>query len=255
MNNIYTCGYSGHTPEQLKQAAEKIDALVLDIRHMRRSRMFEWNEDNLFRVLGAARYCPLPEWGNLHYKGGAIKLADAPRGLLKVFKLLETHNVILLCGCREYSHCHRRVCAELFHERGVETQELEWPKVATAHSGVVLSIRQPWAWLIANGFKDVENRTWPTRFRGEFFIHAGKSFDADGYRSLQEWCEPSVRLQIPNKNEFELGGIVGRARIVDCVDDSESDWFFGPYGFVIEDAQPLAFRPLRGQLGFFKVSF
>jgi hypothetical protein len=121
--------------------------------------------------------------------------------------------------------------------------------------GVVLSIRQPWAWLIANGLKDVENRTWPTRFRGEFFIHAGKSFDADGYRSLQEWCEPSVRLQMPHKNEFELGGIVGRARIVDCVEDSESNWFFGPYGFVMEDAQRMDFRPLRGQLGFFEASF
>jgi hypothetical protein len=120
---------------------------------------------------------------------------------------------------------------------------------------MVCSIRQPWAFLIASGFKDIENRSWRTNFRGEFFIHAGKSFDSDGFRALEEWCEPEIRIQVPYKNEFELGGIVGRARIVDCVEDSESDWFFGPYGFVIEDAQRMDFRPLRGQLGFFEASF
>lgn len=31
----------------------------------------------------------------------------------------------------------------------------------------ILSIRQPWAWLIVNGYKDIENRTWPTHFRGK----------------------------------------------------------------------------------------
>lgn len=36
-----------------------------------------------------------------------------------------------------------------------------------------ISIRQPWAWLIANGFKDIENRDWATKFRGD-----GSVFDA-----------------------------------------------------------------------------
>ena len=29
-----------------------------------------------------------------------------------------------------------------------------------------LTIKQPWATLIAMGIKDIENRTWPTKFRG-----------------------------------------------------------------------------------------
>ncbi|MEI3544750.1 MAG: ASCH domain-containing protein [Alphaproteobacteria bacterium] len=41
----------------------------------------------------------------------------------------------------------------------------------------ILSIRQPWAWLIVNGYKDIENRTWPTHFRGKVLIHAGKKWD------------------------------------------------------------------------------
>lgn len=27
-----------------------------------------------------------------------------------------------------------------------------------------LSIRQPWAWLVVQGYKDIENRDWPTNF-------------------------------------------------------------------------------------------
>lgn len=34
-----------------------------------------------------------------------------------------------------------------------------------------LSIQQPWAWLIVNGYKDVENRDWNTKFRGRFYVH------------------------------------------------------------------------------------
>ena len=38
-----------------------------------------------------------------------------------------------------------------------------------------ISIRQPWAWLIVNGYKDVENRIWATSLRGRVLIHAGAS--------------------------------------------------------------------------------
>ena len=36
----------------------------------------------------------------------------------------------------------------------------------------VIVIRQPWAWLIVNGFKDIENRSWATRYRGSLLIQA-----------------------------------------------------------------------------------
>ncbi|RZJ91586.1 MAG: ASCH domain-containing protein, partial [Chryseobacterium sp.] len=35
-----------------------------------------------------------------------------------------------------------------------------------------LSIKQPWASLIASGIKDIENRTWATKYRGRIYIHA-----------------------------------------------------------------------------------
>jgi hypothetical protein len=40
-----------------------------------------------------------------------------------------------------------------------------------------LSIRQPWAWLIIAGHKDVENRSWTTTYRGPLLIHAARRPD------------------------------------------------------------------------------
>ena len=40
-----------------------------------------------------------------------------------------------------------------------------------------ISIRQPWAWLVVHGYKDVDNRTWATKHRGPILIHAGKALD------------------------------------------------------------------------------
>lgn len=113
-----------------------------------------------------------------------------------------------------------------------------------------LSIQQPWAWLIVNGYKHVENRTWPTKYRGEFLIHAGKKKDADGFIFAQE---RGVKYPVDDSAMHLIGGIVGIGEIVDCVTMRDDPWFFGPYGFVIQNARPLPFRPLRGMLGFFEV--
>ncbi len=112
-----------------------------------------------------------------------------------------------------------------------------------------LSIQQPWAWLIANGCKEIENRDWPTKVRGQFYIHAGKKIDKDAI----DWIRGEFP-HIPLPSEFEVGGIVGQARIVDCITASDSPWFFGKFGFVIKDAIPLPFRPYKGQLGFFEIT-
>lgn len=115
-------------------------------------------------------------------------------------------------------------------------------------TGLALSIQQPWAWLIVHGYKDIENRSWRTNVRGMIGVHAGKKFDRDGYEFVRhEFPE----IPMPEPHEFELGGIVGRARLCNCTDESDSPWFFGEYGFVMSHAEPLPFRPCRGKLGFF----
>lgn len=112
---------------------------------------------------------------------------------------------------------------------------------------LTLSIQQPWAWAICHAGKDIENRSWPTRVRGQFLIHAGKKVDVDGYDFLFE----AFQLEPPPAKGIERGGIVGIANIVDCVKQSKSPWFFGDFGFVLTEQRPLVFMPLRGQLGFF----
>ncbi|MGB6103633.1 MAG: ASCH domain-containing protein [Pusillimonas sp.] len=114
-----------------------------------------------------------------------------------------------------------------------------------------LSIRQPWAWLIVNGHKDIENRSWWTGVRGPVLIHAGKGMTRSEYEDARDLAE-QLGITTPAFEDLERGGIVGQAVINRCVKDSESPWFFGKYGFVLSDAKPLPFQPLRGQLGFFE---
>ena len=114
----------------------------------------------------------------------------------------------------------------------------------------VLSIKQPFAWLIVSGAKDVENRDWPTRFRGEFYVHAGKYRPSES--ELRE-IEAEFHCTI-DRSALEFGGIIGATSLVDCVDSHESKWFVGDYGFVLRDSRSVPFTPLRGRLGFFRVS-
>lgn len=122
----------------------------------------------------------------------------------------------------------------------------------------VLSVRQPWAWLILHGGKDIENRSWSTKIRGRVLIHAAKS------KSRQEWdaamdfalTRAMVSPDVLAQCEFETverGGIVGSVEIVDCVRNSSSRWFAGDWGFVLEDRRPLPFVACPGRLGFFPV--
>lgn len=123
---------------------------------------------------------------------------------------------------------------------------------------LALSIRQPWPWAIFHAGKDVENRSWPTRYRGRVLIHAGLAFDGPREGALRDcagWAADAGAAAPTSLDDLLRGGIVGEAEIVDCVTSSASPWFEGPYGFVLRNAKPLPFRPCRGKLGFFKPEF
>lgn len=118
-----------------------------------------------------------------------------------------------------------------------------------------LSIRQPWATLIALGWKDVENRSWRRdnpgiKFRGPFAIHAATGMTRAEYDDCADLCS-EIGFTCPAPAVLLRGGIVGVATIVDIVTEMESRWFFGPKGLVIRDARPIDFIPVGGQLGFF----
>lgn len=69
-----------------------------------------------------------------------------------------------------------------------------------------ITIRQPWATLIAEGYKEYEFRTWKTKYRGDILIHAGKGIDQKAMKLFQH-----LNLEYP------VGQIIAKAMITDCV--------------------------------------
>lgn len=140
-----------------------------------------------------------------------------------------------------------------------------------------LSIRQPWPWAIFNVGKDIENRDWPTRFRGTVAVHAAKGMTRDEYREAMAYIRhrfiakvlrnpmtvelgggrlsmASGELTTPGFDEIVRGAIVGLVEIVDCVTTSNSPWFQGDYGFVLANPRPLETPiPCSGALNFWDV--
>lgn len=119
-----------------------------------------------------------------------------------------------------------------------------------------LSIWQPWAWLIVNGYKTIENRRWPLTYKGPLVIHAGKQFGREQEADYKEICRlfPDLIPRMPALRDMPRGGIVGIVNMVDCVTEHKSPWFRGPFGFVFADAEATEFVPFSGKQGLFPVN-
>lgn len=115
-----------------------------------------------------------------------------------------------------------------------------------------LSVRQPWASAIVYGGKNIENRSWSTKYRGPLLIHAGATRCRDEEEDAEEFIIRiigKVWKFLPN----QYGGIIGVVDLVDVVESSSSPWFVGPFGWVLENPRPLPFVPMKGRLGLFDV--
>jgi hypothetical protein len=126
-----------------------------------------------------------------------------------------------------------------------------------------LSVKQPWAALLALGVKTVEVRTWPTSRRGLVLIHASKVPDP----RPEAWAWVTTpELEAAAR---QVGGVIGAADLVDCVKyptraKFEADrgrhlnapeWFVerGLNGFVFRAARRLPFAAVPGNTFFFPV--
>jgi len=120
-----------------------------------------------------------------------------------------------------------------------------------------LSVSQPYADFIIEGKKTIELRTWNTRYRGEFLIHAPLKVN-------KQACK---RFRI-KEEDLRTGVIIGKAEIYDVkvyktLEELKSDYkkhfadkeyFHHKYGFLLRNAQPLKVPiPHKGKLGFFEV--
>ncbi len=125
-----------------------------------------------------------------------------------------------------------------------------------------LSLKQPFAWLIANGYLLIDDRTWGTSYRGPILIHASKGL----YKEYYDYLKANTDIPLPSKDTLEFGGVVGIANLVLCCQPGsipqgisrEQRAHFGGvhaeyYGFLFEDATPLPLMPCPGKLGLFDI--
>jgi len=125
-----------------------------------------------------------------------------------------------------------------------------------------LSLKQPFAWLIANGYLLVDDRSWGTKYRGQILLHASKGLYNDYYDHLKL----NTNIPLPAKDRLEYAGVVGIANLVHCsrqrelpigMSHEQRASFSGihqeHFGFLFEQAEPLALMPCRGKLGIFEI--
>lgn len=124
-----------------------------------------------------------------------------------------------------------------------------------------ISIKQPWASLIAHGIKDIENRTWkcPQKYIGQrVLIHAsgchGKKFDINLTDEQMKQAFPLISEK-STSGKWEFGAIIGSVVIADCVQNHPSVWAEkGVWNWVLKDAVPFD-KPImnvKGKLSFWE---
>lgn len=120
-----------------------------------------------------------------------------------------------------------------------------------------LTLHPEWAWAICYLGKRIENRSWRREsLRGKTLaIHGGRLIGGDSDQTLWR-CDVQLMLQhartrcgcqadlgvgpISVKRILDEGrGIVALARVADFVTASQSGWFVGPIGWVLEDVRVL----------------
>ena len=144
-----------------------------------------------------------------------------------------------------------------------------------------LSVKNPLSYFICAGIKDVENRTWKTKYRGPLYIHSSalhsnvlliddfpqglqKEVKAVEYVDDKAIVQDSPNVDIVNKivdliimsNQYEAPfykakAVIGRVDLIDIVQDSPSPWALkNQYHWILKN--PVLFeKPLeyiRGQL-------
>lgn len=124
-----------------------------------------------------------------------------------------------------------------------------------------LTLHQPWAWAVAHGFKRIENRSWPPNaslpIGDTFAIHAGRGWDNAAMPLLERHMPPWVH--IPERDKYVRGAIIATARLVFVVKNAEdakaaaghdqAKWFFGPFGWILDEIKLAPPIPLRGWQG------
>lgn len=118
----------------------------------------------------------------------------------------------------------------------------------------VLSLKQPWAELVLSGKKTLELRSWNTKHRGEFYVHASQNTDKEKCKELGL-----------NPDRLIKGAIIGKCTLVGVKKYENKEEFLKDakkhyatnyekpnYAFTLKNAQRIKPIPIKGRLGFWK---
>jgi hypothetical protein len=110
-----------------------------------------------------------------------------------------------------------------------------------------LSIRQPWAHAILHLGKDVENRSWPTPYRGSILVHASAHLESHALEQLSQYVD-----QPPSEEtlrELPTGCMVGVVDLVDIIEGSKSKWAEpGQWHWILQNPKPIEPIECNGRL-------
>lgn len=120
----------------------------------------------------------------------------------------------------------------------------------------VITIKEPFATLIKEGYKEYEFRTWRTHYRGEILIHAGKGVDK---KAMEKYKHLNLT--------YSPGKIIAKATLTDCIKIDEdarnllkekNDFVYSSvinspdwegYGFQLENVEAIEPILVNGKLG------
>ena len=119
-----------------------------------------------------------------------------------------------------------------------------------------ISVRHPWAYLIASGRKTVEVRKWFTHHRGPLLICSSKQKWDKDYTPLI--CPKSLVEEI-DRNVLLYGAALCIVDVKDCC-AMRTQWIDqacldggGYWAWVLENLRTIRPFPVKGQQGFFYV--
>jgi hypothetical protein len=118
-----------------------------------------------------------------------------------------------------------------------------------------ISVRQPWAWALIHGGKDVENRNKAPIGTANLIghrvaIHASRGMTRREYESARDFML-NLGVDCPRPDDLIRGAIIGSVRVDQIVSERPSRWFFGPRGIVVDRPESCAPIACKGQLGWF----
>ncbi|MEO0357093.1 MAG: hypothetical protein AAF386_02140, partial [Pseudomonadota bacterium] len=123
---------------------------------------------------------------------------------------------------------------------------------------LALSVRQPWAWAIIHGGKEIENRSLGSIRAGNMdcrtiCIHAASGMTEDEYR-WGLWRLDRHGVRCPRPNDLIRSAIIGQVDVVDIITESDSEWFGGTAGLKLANPRPITPIPCAGTGGYFRTT-